>query len=87
MKPLPYQTMYNQAPGYATTGSFVREDFHGGDLKGLLQKMFNLQCLIRNILYALIVSTVIFCMMGKPLVFSQIATLSVVTSMARCLLF
>ena len=87
MKPLPFEYIYNDTPGYATTGKFVREDFSGGDIKTLFEKMFNLQCLIKNIIYSLIISTLIFCIMDKPLVPSQIATLSIVSSMARCLLF
>lgn len=87
MKPLPYEVIYNDAPGYATTGEFVRENFDGGDVKHYLQKLFDLECLIKNIVYALIVATLIFCVMGKPLDPKQILILAVITSMARCMIF
>ena len=84
MKPLNFEYIYNETPGYATTGKFVREGFDGGDF---VSKIFNMDCLIKNILYAAIVTTLIYCMMGKPLAINEIALLSIVTSMARCILF
>lgn len=87
MKPLNFEYIYNETPGYATTGKFVREGFGNGDINDFFAKMFNLQCLMKNIIYAVIMTTLLFCIMNKPIVAHEIALLSIVASMARCILF
>ncbi len=80
MKPLNFEYIYNETPGYATTGKFV-ENF-SGDFK-----IFDFNCILKNLIIAIILTSLLFCVMGKQLVPHEIALISLVTSMARCILF
>jgi hypothetical protein len=74
--------LYTETPGYATTGNFVVERF--GDMN--IDKMLNPRCLIKNLLYAMAVTAVLYCFTDKKMNMREIALIALVSSLAKCLL-
>lgn len=86
MKPLNFEYIYNDTPGYATTGAFVLENFGGAGVGDKLGRMLNPKCLIKNLMYALAVTAVLYCFTDRKMNLKEMGIIALVSSLAKCLL-
>lgn len=85
MKPLPFDYMYNDAPGYATTGAFVKENFGDWNANSLLE-LFDPKCMLKNAVYGAILTSVLYYVAKKKMVMNDILTISIVAAVLKCVL-
>lgn len=85
MKPLPFEYMYNDSPGYATTGAFVREGFMDMDMSKI-SNLFNVTCIVKNAIYGLLLTMVFYYVTKRKMVVNEIAIVSLVAALLKCVL-
>lgn len=83
LKPLPFDYLYTQAPGYATTGNYV-EHFNGGAIGDLLNQLFDTKCVIKNAACSLIVALVAKSILGTKVTLIRLITLTLVIALVKC---
>lgn len=85
LQPLPFDYMYTQSPGYATTGNFV-EHFSGGPLVDFLNEMFDLKCVVKNFSCSLVIALVAKSILGTKVTITQLVFLTFVIALVKCCL-
>ena len=83
LKPLPFDYLYTQAPGYATTGNFV-EHFDGGALGNLLTEIFDTRCVFKNASCSLVIALVAKGIIGSKVTIMQLVLLTFVIALVKC---
>lgn len=83
LTPLPFDYLYTQAPGYATTGNFV-EHFDGGALGDLLNELFDTKCVIKNASCSLIIALIAKAIIGTKVTIPQLVLLTLVIALVKC---
>lgn len=83
LTPLPGEYFYTDAPGYTTTGQFI-ENFDGAI--GKLTSLFNLQCILKNVAFGVILTMFLFTYSGRELNYREIFMISAVASVVKCVL-
>lgn len=81
MRPLNFEYIYTQTPGYATTGSFVE---HFGDFGSFLDELLDIHCIFKNFACSLIVALVAKGVLSSDITVKQILVLTFFISLIRC---
>lgn len=81
LHPLAGEYIYTQTPGYATTGNFV-EHFDGG----ILDELFDVQCVVKNAACSLVIALVAKAILGTNVGVQQIVLLTLAISLVKCCL-
>lgn len=81
MKPLDYSTIYNDLPGYATTGEFVTEHFGNFGGNGL-----NLNCMIRTFIMSAVLIYITTQITKKNMDTKTLMSLAGLAVLVKCLL-
>lgn len=79
LHPLPGEYLYTAAPGYATTGAYVEHFGNWG-------AMFNTECILKNALFGFLFTVFLFVYSGRDLDVQEIAGISIVASVLKCVL-
>jgi len=77
LKPLDMEFIYNETPGYSTTGKLVLEGFGGG---------LNLQCIVKHAMYGLLFAFAIQYVSKNKMNTNQLVALTVVSAVVQCFL-
>lgn len=80
MKPLPFEYIYNDTPGYSTTGTFVREGFSE------FGAYFDLKCIAKNSIYGVLITMVLFWAAKRPMDMRTILIVSLAAAVLKCVL-
>jgi len=83
LHPLPFDYLYTQAPGYATTGNFV-ENFNGGGLTDFFNELFDVPCIVKNASCSLVIALVAKAIIGSKITVSQLVVLTLVIALVKC---
>ena len=83
LHPLPFDYLYTQAPGYATTGNFV-EHFNGGGVADFLNELFDVGCVVKNFSCSLVIALVAKSIIGTKVSFSQLLFLTFTIALVKC---
>jgi len=83
LRPLAFDYLYTQAPGYATTGNFV-EHFGNGGIADFLNELFDINCIVKNFSCSLIIAIVAKSILGSDVTFVKLTFLTLAISLIRC---
>ena len=83
MRPLPIDYMYNDAPGYATNGAFLKEGFMDTSKLG---KLFDIQCIAKNAIYGAVLTVVLYYVTKRKMDFNEVLSVSLVAALVKCVL-
>ena len=85
LQPLPFDYLYTQTPGYATTGNFV-EHFNGGVIGDFLTELLNVRCVLKNTACSLVIALVAKGVIGTKVTITQLAILTFTIALVkRCI--
>ena len=79
LKPMPFEYIYTDTPGYSTTGSLV-EGFDGS----MFDDLVDIDCIAKNFACSLIIALAAKAVFGKGVTISQILILTLVISIIKC---
>lgn len=83
LRPLPFDYLYTQAPGYSTTGNFV-EHFDGGGAVDFLNELLDFKCVVKNFACSLVIALVAKSVLGTKVSVTQLALLTFTISLVKC---
>ncbi len=79
LKPLNFDYLYTQAPGYATTGSFV-EHFDGG----FLNQLFDVNCIAKNAACSFVIALIARVILGSQITIKKLIVLTILIAIIKC---
>ena len=83
LRALPGEYIYNDLPGYATTGAFVGKE---GFIGNLGMQFLNFDCIMKNAVFGIVVTTFLSCFQGRGLEMQEILAIALVASVLKCVL-
>lgn len=83
LRPLPFDYLYTQSPGYATTGNFV-EHFGNGGIADFLNELFDLRCVLKNFSCSLIIALVAKSILQSDITIAKLMILTFSIALVRC---
>lgn len=83
MRPLPFEYLYTQTPGYATTGTLV-EGFGFDDIEDFLRNLFDFKCIAKNAVCSFVIALVAKAVFEQKVTLSRLLILTLAISVVKC---